>query len=114
MIRMLTGSTLLAAAMMPGAAAAADYRWLQGGEEKVVADVVSHADLDLSRPEHVALLEQRVRRAAERLCTGGLGAPLEIDLEVRRCIRDATRTTRQQVARAARSEARQLATRRIP
>ena len=101
---MLTGSVLLAAAMMPGAAAAGDYRWLKGGEEVIVTTRISHADLDLSRPEDRALLEQRVRRAAQRLCAGPEGQLLDVNLDVRRCIRDAARSTRQQLARAARRE----------
>lgn len=111
MIRMLTGSVLLAAAMVPGAAVAGDYRWLKGGEEVIVTTRISHADLDLSRPEDRVLLEQRVRRAAQRLCAGSEGQLLTVHLDVRRCFRDAIRSSRQQLARAARRDARQLAAR---
>jgi UrcA family protein len=100
---------LFGAALLP-APASADCKWLRGGEE-VVSVSVSHADLDLSQPEDVAELEQRVRRAAMQLCTGERTAPVMIRLDASRCIRAATQTSIAQIAKATREEARQLAQR---
>ena len=110
MIRFL-GSGLVAAGMMlvPATAAAADYRWLQGGADEVATAAVADDDLDLSRPEDVARLRQRVRQQARAMCRDG--GPLRITLYEHRCVREATRAAEVQIANAARREARQLAER---
>jgi UrcA family protein len=102
---------LAGAALLP-APAAADYRWLRGGEEVTASATVSHADLDLTRADHVRLLEARVRRAAVRLCTSDAAQPIKIPLETRRCVRQATRAATVQIAKARSSEARRFALRK--
>jgi UrcA family protein len=100
---------LLGTAMLPSGGSAADYRWLHGGREEVVSAGVAHADLDLSKPEHVKLLRQRVHDAAVRLCAEDGGEPLKIVVDVRRCVRAAKRAALPQIAAAKRKEAAQLA-----
>lgn len=61
--------------------------------------VVSHRDLDLSRPDGVAMLKRRIIRTANNLCE-----PIEIyqmfdTRETRKCISQATADAFQQVER---------------
>lgn len=103
---------MLLGAAVPSTASAADYRWLHGGSEDVVRTIVHPGDLDLSKAEGRAALEQRVRRAAARVCNHGERGPLSVGLYTRRCVGKAIKSAQPQIARAAeRAAARQLALR---
>ncbi len=70
-------SVLVPAFLMSASSAQAEVR-------EVVTAKVHHADLDLRKPEHRAMLDARLRRAAAMAC-GHMTRDLRINGDINRC-----------------------------
>ncbi len=81
---------------------------------KVRSVAVHHGDLDLSTSAGLRQLENRVRKAAERLCVNGGTAPLQAAVIARQCIAEAVAGAAPQVRLAtARQRQAQFASRAL-
>lgn len=78
-----TGAALCAAICLLGATAPAHAATVDGA---VPTATVSYADLDISRPEGLATLQTRLRRAATNVCSTGSGTSQEVARQ-EKCVR---------------------------
>lgn len=91
---MICGAALIALASLPVAAEAQDRRGSPANSERV-----SYADLDLTKPDGVSMLDRRIRGAAHRVCKQR-GGPIILEPQRRVCVKKAFSGASPQVAAA--------------